>query len=495
MVKSLYSTHTIELKADRDSEITTRRYIESVNDLPLNGGGTRYVLSPKTYLFSGDGSNPFLLDKPFEIDDSAGGTIYMDAYLIYVGVGPLFDQAIGAGTILNFQGTILIGSSSTPSRTLFNLSFSGTGNKPVLLLDLVQCILWASLGTVTDFDTVVINNYSDRANVSYLTLDNIESTININTWDVQTGLAPGTHLTITGTTESPNVTIAGVSFIASLPSEHFVHFDTAIDVNASVQGGTFSDGGNTGSFFYDPTGRDQTDPQLYSYGVKGVQDSKTSIQRFGVEATFTTRTITAQNNWKVISSVTSMTTMDDERMTVDGFEIFQTTSIETVTLTVMTQLAVQTTAASTSFQFDIVQVMPEISVTPQNGIDTFNSASHGLNNGDLVWFGRSGTIPTGLADNLTVYYVVNASVNAFQISLTLAGSVIAFTTDGANVVVNQFIPYSIPTTSTLNGSFVITVIMYRLITVSTDDEFTVVVRNIDTSNDLRIKSIFNVIKN
>ena len=50
-------------------------------------------------------------------------------------------------------------------------------------------------------------------------------------------------------------------------------------------------------------------------------------------------------------------------------------------------------------------------------------AAHGLGNGNTVTFSTTGALPTGLAIN-TVYYVVNAATNDFQVSLTLGGAAI-----------------------------------------------------------------------
>lgn len=48
--------------------------------------------------------------------------------------------------------------------------------------------------------------------------------------------------------------------------------------------------------------------------------------------------------------------------------------------------------------------------------------SHGLNNGDIVYFTTTGSLPTGLTTN-TKYYVANAATNTFQVSSTLGNAV------------------------------------------------------------------------
>jgi len=49
---------------------------------------------------------------------------------------------------------------------------------------------------------------------------------------------------------------------------------------------------------------------------------------------------------------------------------------------------------------------------------------HGQSNGQRVMFRTTGALPTGLAIN-TVYYIINAATNTFQLSLTSGGSAIA----------------------------------------------------------------------
>jgi hypothetical protein len=59
------------------------------------------------------------------------------------------------------------------------------------------------------------------------------------------------------------------------------------------------------------------------------------------------------------------------------------------------------------------------------GVFTLNN--HGLNNGDVVIFTTTGALPTGLTPATTLYYVVNAATNTFQVSATLNGSAITTT--------------------------------------------------------------------
>ena len=64
--------------------------------------------------------------------------------------------------------------------------------------------------------------------------------------------------------------------------------------------------------------------------------------------------------------------------------------------------------------------------------DLVNLTAHGLSDGDVVSF-SSITSTTGISIN-TLYYVVNATANDFQVSLTLGGAAISLTTNGSGTL-------------------------------------------------------------
>jgi hypothetical protein len=78
--------------------------------------------------------------------------------------------------------------------------------------------------------------------------------------------------------------------------------------------------------------------------------------------------------------------------------------------------------------------------TFSSGTDLWSLAAHGLVNGDIVHLTNSGgALPTGYTVN-TVYYVVNAATNTFQLSTSRGGSVVDGTTNGTGTqtVHNKF---------------------------------------------------------
>lgn len=73
-----------------------------------------------------------------------------------------------------------------------------------------------------------------------------------------------------------------------------------------------------------------------------------------------------------------------------------------------------------------------IAVTFTDAGDTVNLTSHGLSDGDEAAF-SSITSTTGIVIN-TIYYVVGATANTFQVAATAGGSALALTTDGSGTL-------------------------------------------------------------
>lgn len=63
------------------------------------------------------------------------------------------------------------------------------------------------------------------------------------------------------------------------------------------------------------------------------------------------------------------------------------------------------------------------------GGNTFTKNAHGLSNGQKVQFSTDDTLPNGIFAN-TDYFVVTATTNTFQVSLTSGGSAVDFTSPG-----------------------------------------------------------------
>ena len=72
--------------------------------------------------------------------------------------------------------------------------------------------------------------------------------------------------------------------------------------------------------------------------------------------------------------------------------------------------------------------------TATHGTETFNSTAHGFANGEAVrLYTASGTLPDGVAATLR-YYIVTATADAFQLSLTSGGSVVTIADNGSGTL-------------------------------------------------------------
>lgn len=61
--------------------------------------------------------------------------------------------------------------------------------------------------------------------------------------------------------------------------------------------------------------------------------------------------------------------------------------------------------------------------------DEVEATNHGLADGQIVYLSTTGAMPTGLEED-TIYYVVSASSNAFQLATEAGGSAISISTNG-----------------------------------------------------------------
>lgn len=89
-------------------------------------------------------------------------------------------------------------------------------------------------------------------------------------------------------------------------------------------------------------------------------------------------------------------------------------------------------------------------VNDSGSTDTIKSDAHGLSNTNRVCIRMipGTTIPTGL-DETTLYYVINANTDDFQVSLTSGGAAVALTGDG-EIMFAKVTPRTVNDGETLN---------------------------------------------
>lgn len=145
----------------------------------------------------------------------------------------------------------------------------------------------------------------------------------------------------------------------------------------------------------------------FSFTLSSFAMSKGSLEEvFDNLATVSTATVTVTGNYGIGASATAGTSSSTAGSTV----------INTVNTTgvVAGMLAVGTNCPVTS----------TVNGSADPATDTITAVAHGLNNGRKVSFSSTG-VTTGLAQN-TIYYVVNATTDTFQVSSTVGGAPINF---------------------------------------------------------------------
>ena len=88
--------------------------------------------------------------------------------------------------------------------------------------------------------------------------------------------------------------------------------------------------------------------------------------------------------------------------------------------------------------------------TADAGTDVLTATSHGLSDNDQVILSSTNTLPAGLSVN-TIYYVISATTNTFQLSTTEGGSAVDITDTGTGTHsfhTSQYLP-------NLNGSVIV----------------------------------------
>lgn len=119
-------------------------------------------------------------------------------------------------------------------------------------------------------------------------------------------------------------------------------------------------------------------------------------------------------------------------------------NISDITLTSSTTFAYVNASASWPSTPFYLQICDDTdvstkSVTFQDSGDTVTLNSHGLVNGEIVYF-TAITSTTGIVTN-TAYYVVNKAANTFQLSTTANGTALALTTNGSGTM-SRYLTYN-----------------------------------------------------
>jgi hypothetical protein len=279
------------LQVSQYSQILSERRVSSESLLPaVDPVSGRHPLTPGRWIFDSGTGGPVVLQAglDFDFQGQSRATIEVRGTILYLGTeGRFIDSVMGNGNILRFTNCVFLGGSLGPAHTGFVIAHDLIGQPPVLIMDFVQFTFWNSIGLLTDFDTVILANYSDRLNGGYLTIADVVNTFNVTTADIQQALVGNkAHFTMTGTT-SPLMTISNIAFTPddSLVGESCFSIANTLTPFASFIGGAFRTTPSSTAEWFDPAGQDKTSVYVKVTGIRNVPDSLIAYREYFVNFT------------------------------------------------------------------------------------------------------------------------------------------------------------------------------------------------------------------
>jgi hypothetical protein len=503
------------------------RYISSLSCLNTimveqpAGSGTfieKYVLEPGLNEFVSVGG-PFILDKPFHLDDSTGGTINIvgNFFLVFpASQGALFQQEIGNFLILRLSNTIVIAAAigfEPFSRTLFDLKWDITrGNPPVILGNFTQFLGFLSIGTLAYFDTVVLNNLSFRFNVGGLTIDNTFNLLTMTNSNLQNALAPLTHVSVTavdpGLTGYPhnlNVSViaSGINFIPNNFGGIFdlcIYIEPILTPNISISQSVF-DNRNTFAFdpnldiFYDQFGQTESSIYVSSINVKNVKDSTISARYFYRADPVLTVTIDAVNQWHMFPVDGTGQADTLQRTFVDSFQVINITSLEKSSVQAVFSTSFRTNSTANPFEVAWFEFSNDTVLTVSNGGDTAQLVgTHTFQVGDEVTVFRSSPFPVGALEDDRTYSVVDAGVGAYiKVANIDGGAAINLTLNDTYTVQLAF-ELSIGVEGSASNNNFISLTSVDLWDVIQGTQLAPMIRTVGVVRDAIVKSFFMSVK-
>lgn len=490
---SYYDLNVDNTTTLQQTSILKTRYIKSTNDLQLNSAGTKYLLDIGNYNFDTGNGSLFTLDKPFEFADTPGQTriISLRGEILYTGATPLFEQSIGSSIVIRADNLVLVG---TGSNDIFNLTYNGTPNPPVLVFAFCQFTNWSSVGSLDEFGIVVFNTLSCGNVSDGLTISNLSRYCILTDSIFFSDLSTLDFVAFNGATNiNPTIQISGCNFVPENVGTSFLNIATNQQPNMIITACIFDTRLQTNAFFFNTSGLDQTSIYLLTRANKNVIESKIFCQSSFSASPPLITTINVQNQWTCIDFGT--TTTETERVIFDETVPLATiTSLEPETCKIgYNKTATSATGSGIEFETGFFKKNNNTSVVANNTTNTFTAAGHPFVNNDLVWFIDSTTPPTGVSVRV-FYYVVNATANTFQVSNTLGGAALNFTSNGTNVgastcdlIQNFARDEYVSGKSSSNGLSVYS-------TLTTGDEITIAARNISDTKNLSVTNFNFILK-
>lgn len=438
-------------------------YINQESDLGEAANGV-ITLESKIYHFNTIISTTNKIQLPDAYIQFQGNKLGEGGFF-YLGTESAFNGTMTGNNSVLFKWDFVIGS---PYGSVFNIENQGEN---FLVLNNVLISLVNSIGTITggniSIDNLLLSNYSAGFSINDMDLVSLVSVVaqfgnnvagtkifdinNCDNMSVQNmNLQLGSNecaFDITGTISRANIN----SILPNLPDNVFC----------------------AGSL-------DNTDAELYTYGIRGLPDSDI-LGIITVSEQTTETAITAIGKYEPINTTFSTQLEKLERTTFvssDGGIIYN--GLETYNLKLSGWVSMK---GSTGTQYDMncrtVLLNNQVSCTFDDSTDYITATAHGLSNDDIVELEEDGGLPANLSENVP-YFVINKTDNTFQISLTSGGSAIDFGSDGT--LSNYFRKLTFQTASavvTANNQRTLGSSINDIITMSTGQKIKLYIANLD----------------
>jgi surface protein len=212
---------------------------------------------------------------------------------------------------------------------------------------------------------------------------------------------------------------AALTIIPAFNTAKVTNFDSAFNSCAnlnSIPALNMASGSNFSNAFNACVSISKNDSfgQRFTFSVGGHKMSSGSLETlFNNVGIGASQTLTISTNWGAPTAITSAATT-----TVGSTNV---TGVTTSSLAVGMQVTGTNTALTTA-----------VACTFQDVGDTVTEVGHGLSNGDEVSFATIVTT-TGIVAN-TIYFVVNAAADTFQVAATSGGAALPLTTNGSGTL-------------------------------------------------------------
>lgn len=247
--------------------------------------------------------------------------------------------------------------------------------------------------------------------------------------------------------------------------------------------------------------KDQTDLYWKATGNKNLQNSTVTIEQLMFGNT-TATSIPAQNAYVLCQSSTSFVISNEERMEAqkspnDGVTTYIGT--ENTTLKLEGNITMDPNLAGTKLlqaKFVTICSCNLYECTFDNTTNIVIRNAHGLSNGDIICFYDSTGTPPAAFNKVTLYFVVNATTNNFQLSYEPGGAVITFVDNGTppNVYTKANLVGSV-TESDITFNVPKEVVPQAIVRIVTNNKIALFVSNRDGANDIRVRTFYyNVVQ-